>query len=338
MFKQRLRSSAFSASLRINTQKIHQAVDRLDIVPSRNADFVNRQSVKLAAVRLDLRRYQKIDDYVTHMSSCMEKAAAEGAQFVAFPELTGMVSASLLPKFDRIRQDVLSLERSDENLQEAFYLLIHTFSGFLDEVFVGTFSALANDWNLPIAAGSYYTFEGDNIVNRQLMFDGSGKLIGVQDKLFPSALERRIGVVPGDRVEVFDTVVGRMALLTAGDAMNFEPFWIAEARGADIAVAGADPFGLLPDAAVYRANENRMCVVAPGVVVDTDVLRHSTPAAVRAPFATTRNQDGLVIEGGEVAVGRVDLDRIAADFDVYSADQNPEFVRRHCGAPESTPV
>ena len=338
MFKHRLRSAAFSASLKYSVQKIHQAVDRLEILPSRNVDFVNRQAVKLAAVRLDLRRYSKLEDYVSHMNSFMARAAAEGAQFVAFPELTGMVPLLLLPKFDRILQDVRSLERSDENLREAFHLLMHTFAGFVDEVFVSTFSALASDWNLPVAAGSYYAFEGEQIVNRQLMFDQGGKLIGLQDKLILSELEHRLGVSAGDRVEVFDTALGRVALLTACDAATFEPFWIAEARGADIVVAGADPLGAAADTALYRANENHLCVVSPGVVVDTDMLRHSAPAAIRAPFATTRGQDGLIIEGGEVAVGRVDLDRIAADFDVYSADQNLDFIRRYCGTPSASPI
>lgn len=333
MIKQRLRSAAFSASLKINTQKIYSAIDRLSITPCHNADFINRQAVKLAAVRLKLRRYDKLDDFISHMNSFMEMAAAEGAQFVAFPELTGMLSASLVPKFDRLLRDAMSLDRSDDNLREAFNLAIDNLAGYFEEVFLATFSALASDWGIPVAAGSYYTFDGERIVNRQLLFDGRGKLIGAQDKLYPSDFEYMLGVSPGEKLDVFETVVGKVALLTACDALCFETFWIAEALGAEIAVAGADPLGMTQDAVIYRANENRLCVVSPGVHIDTDILRHSVPASIKAPFSLTRAQDGIVAESGEVAIGRVDLDRISADFDVYSADSNNEFIRRYCASP-----
>jgi predicted amidohydrolase len=333
MLKARMRLSAFGASLKYNQKKIDAAIDRLDILPSRNAEFVNRQAVKVGAVRLEYRRHTRLEDYIAQMNGYMQRAAAEGAQLVAFPELSGLMALWLLPGAQRLESDILALDPDANNLQEAFLLAMDSFGGFLDELFVGVFSGLARAWNLPVAAGSYYTPDGGRVVNRQMLFDGEGALIGLQDKLYLSDLERKMGVSPGEQVAVFDSPVGRIALLTAQDALSFEPFWLAKALGADLVIAGADPFGRAPDATLYRANENRLCIVGPGIVVDSPLLRHSMPAFIKAPFAATRGQDGLVIEGGEVAVGRADLDRIAADFDVYSADQNPQFVRRYCTTP-----
>lgn len=334
MLKTRMRMSAFAASVKYSEKKTEAAIDRLDIVPSRNADFINPRAIKPGAVRLEYKRHSRLEDYVSHLSGYIAKAAAEGAQLVAFPELTGLMALSLLPGFSRLERDITNLDKSDENLREGFMLAMDSFGGYIDEMFVGIFSGLARAWNLPIAAGSYYTPDGGRIVNRQLLFDGEGALIGLQDKLFLSELERRLGVSAGEELKVFDSPVGRICLLTAGDTLSFEPFWIAEALGADMVIAGADIFDKTPDIAAYRANENRLCIISPGFVVDSPLLRRSAHSAILAPFAATRGQDGTVIEGGDVAVARVDLERIAADFDVYSADQNPAFVRRFCTTPK----
>ena len=54
MLNARMRLSAFGASLKSTQKKIDAAIDRLDILPSRNAEFVNRQAVKVGAGALNI--------------------------------------------------------------------------------------------------------------------------------------------------------------------------------------------------------------------------------------------------------------------------------------------
>ena len=86
------------------------------------------------------------------MNGYMQRAAAEGAQLVAFPELSGLMALWLLPGAQRLESDILALDPDANNLQEAFLLAMDSFGGFLDELFVGVFSGLARAWNLPVAA------------------------------------------------------------------------------------------------------------------------------------------------------------------------------------------
>ena len=122
-----------------------------------------------------------------------------------------------------------------------------------------------------------------------MLFDGEGALIGLQDKLYLSDLERKMGVSPGEQVAVFDSPVGRIALLTAQDALSFEPFWLAKALGADRVIAGADPFGRAPMPPLPA--KNRLCIVGPGIVVDQSPCATVCPPLSKRPLPPRERDD-----------------------------------------------
>ncbi|MEG1849527.1 MAG: hypothetical protein RR197_03130, partial [Oscillospiraceae bacterium] len=99
----------------------------------------------------------------------------------------------------------------------------------------------------------------------------------------------------------------------------------------DVAVAGASPYGSFDgDCARYRAQENMLCVVSPGMGGGRELgLCVDAPCAITAPRAATRSRDGIVAESRDSRsiTARVDLSRAALQFDLYTADRNPEFFR-----------
>lgn len=139
-----------------------------------------------------------------------------------------------------------------------------------------------------------------------------------------------MGVSPGRRLSPGQTPVGRVALLSASCLPNYEPFFAAAAAGCTVATAGATPFTAVSDLARYRAQESGLCLLCPGIGGDgAFAIASASPAMIAAPRAATRSRDGRAAGPLQqpVVTARVDLERAASQFDLYSADRNPAFFQ-----------
>ena len=74
--------------------------------------------------------------------------------------------------------------------------------------------------------------EGDKLYCRSYLLDENGLVLGTQDLLHRSPLEKALGVVPGEEIRVFDTKAGRVAILIGQDGRTLEPLRIARGMGA----------------------------------------------------------------------------------------------------------
>jgi predicted amidohydrolase len=329
MFKSKVRAMAFVMSYLSSPERVREQVQRLDIRSDLPAPFVGAGGLKVSAVRFSPRRCKGIGDYVSQMNELVAQAVAAGSRFVAFPELCGMAAVTLLPRFPSLLSDLQKIHaHSPQEFPDALAAACEAVQGFVGEVFHNTFSPLAKGHRAIIAAGGVYQVEGGRLVNRQYLFSETGEVAGLQDKLFLSPLERRMGVAAGERLTPAETRLGRVALLTASAAPHYEPFLVASAMGCSIAVAGASPFGEDCSPLRFRAEENRLCIVSAGISGSGELgLAVDRAPAVFAPRVSTRTRDGQfeAKTPTEVLSARLDLTRAAAQFDLYSADRNPEF-------------
>ncbi|WMJ82782.1 nitrilase-related carbon-nitrogen hydrolase [Oscillospiraceae bacterium LTW-04] len=333
MYKLRLKASAFAMSYLSNEEKVRAQVRNLHPHTDKPAPFLGAGGVKVSAVCFKPKVYKSIRDYITHMNNYVAAAAASGSQLIAFPELCGMAAMSIMPGFSTLNADLKKLNEADiEEQKEALFAVCETVQGFVGEIFHNTFSQLAQSHRIIIAAGGLFQLEDKQLYNRQFLFSETGEVVGIQDKLFLSSWEKRVGVTAGTRITPGDTHIGRIAMLDGLALKHYEPFWIAASSGCSFAVAGASPFFVTDYAlARFRAQEQGLCVLSPGICGGQECgPSFSSPAGIYAPRAATRSRDGIAAEGGDqtVITARVDLSRASSQFDLYSDDKNPRFFQR----------
>ncbi|MBR7150072.1 MAG: hypothetical protein IKD01_03570, partial [Oscillospiraceae bacterium] len=265
----------------------------------------------------------------TKMNSYIAEPAAQGSALVAFPELCGMETMTLMPRFSNILSDLHRLKSADEEeKREAFFTVCETVQGFVSEIFLNVFSQLARSHRMIIAAGGIYQIENGKLYNRQFLFSEEGDVIGIQDKLFLSPAERMLGVTAGEKLVPGVSRIGKIALLGGEVAQHYEPFWIASRLRCRYAVTSASPFGS-PDLELlrFRAQEQELCILAPGLVGGRELrLSFDSPAGIFVPRDLCDDQSGVLAGGCDrLITGKVDFVRCADSFDLYSADKNIRF-------------
>ncbi len=296
------------------------------------APFLSAGGLRTAAVCASFERLKNLNSYISAQNEILSRASQAGCQIVAFPELSAMPVASLMPGFPAIQAELRALWDSDDRQKrvESFYEFCATVQGFIGEIFLNTFSQLARGHRMIVAAGGLYQVENGVLTNRQYLFTDTGEVSAAQDKLYPDRWERSMGVSAGKKLSPGQTPLGRVALLSASCLSDYEPFFAAAAAGCTVATAGATPFTPVSDLARYRAQESGLCLLCPGIQKGSAfAVAGSSPAMIAAPRAATRSRDGRAAGPSlqPLVTARVDLERAASQFDLYSADRNPAFFQ-----------
>lgn len=344
MYRIPLKASAFAMSYISSEEKVRTLARAVAPRTDHHAPFIGAGGIKVAAVRFNLRRYKSLHDFIYDINEYIEFACAAGSHLVAFPELCGMAALSIMPKYSLIASHLMRLKNAgDEQRAAALYTVCETSQGFLSEIFHNTFSVLARNHRVIIAAGGLYQIEDKKLYNRQFLFSEDGDVAGIQDKLMLSSAEKRLGVSAGESLTPADTNIGRVALLSGGMLPHYEPFWLSRAMDCSIAVAGASPFLISDsDLARFRAQEERLCIISPSICGGEDLglgLSFSAPAGVYAPRSATRTRDGISAGEDEnrCACARVDLERAKMQIDLYSDDRNARFMQHLVSEKKGTP-
>ena len=102
----------------------------------------------------------------------------------------------------------------------------------LDGPAVRKFSEAAKKWNMFVTAGLYLTIEGKTY-NCAVLFDRKGEIVALHKKIHLPAGEE-YQVMHGDKLEVFDTELGRIGLLVCWDLQFPEAARILALKGADL--------------------------------------------------------------------------------------------------------
>ena len=331
-------------ALKGSEKKIVKVIDRLDIIRSDNLNFVDPGAVKVSAVPLKLRQYRNLDELVEHFNEKMAQAVGSGAQLVVMPELIGLASLMLVPKYERILSD-FKLTPSGKRPQLLSDVLFEYFD-FMQEVYFTTFSELACQYGVYLLAGSLYLFEGEHLYNRAYLFDPDGDIIGCQDKLHLTEMEASIGVMPGTHLELFDLRVGKACAAIGQDSGYFEVYRIAKGLGAQMMLCpnANINYGCRYSAfadAYLRVQETSMYAVKATLTGDIMQQRFGGASGVYCPSSLAEDKQG-VLTGSEtdlerVLTCRINLGKLDAAFNPYFCDSNEEFsalfAERHYGRP-----
>ena len=262
--------------------------------------------VRLCAIQHRMRWIDSWEEFEKLCGFFVDAAAHSQADFVLFPELVTSQLIGMQP---------------GRTPADAVRALAHLTPQYLE-----FFSRMAVRHNVNVVGGSQFTLEGDRLLNVAYLFRRDGT-IEQQPKLHVFPDERRWwGVEPGDRIGVFETDRGRVAILPSYDVQFPELARVAVGRGAQIIFV---PFSV-EDRAGYlrvryccqaRAVENDVYVVAAGTTGNVPFAPHAdthyAQSGIFTPLDYTFARDGIA---GETTPNVETL--VTADVDL-------ELLRRH---------
>lgn len=186
----------------------------LDHIEDTKLRFQSVSRIRLCLVQYLMRRVESFDEFARQCEFFVDIGSEYKSDFVVFPELLTTQLLCLV--------DAKSPADAARRLAE-----------FTPE-YLELFNDLAVRYNVNIIGGSQFAIEDENLYNVSYLFRRDGS-IGKQYKIHVTPNEKRWwGISPGNRVEVFDTDRGKIAILLCYDIEFPELARIAVARGASI--------------------------------------------------------------------------------------------------------
>ncbi|MBD3165135.1 GNAT family N-acetyltransferase [bacterium] len=186
----------------------------IDYMPDSAKVYRSSRPVRISAIQYKMRAINSFDEFAGQCEYFVDTASEYKADFILFPEL--------------LTTQLLSFVEEKHPGQAARKLAEFT-PDYLD-----LFNRLAVEYNINIIGGSHFTLEGEKLYNAAYLFQRSGE-INRQVKLHNTPDERDWwGLSPGNKVEVFDTDRGRIAILICYDIEFPEVVRIAVEKGARI--------------------------------------------------------------------------------------------------------
>jgi predicted amidohydrolase/ribosomal protein S18 acetylase RimI-like enzyme len=273
-----------------------------DFQPVTKRVFKTSEPVRICVVQYMMRQIKSFEDFANQVEYFTDVASDAGADFAVFPELF----TTQLMSFLNERSPSMAIRKLTEYTEQ----------------YIELFTALAVRYNVNIIGGSHVVKEDDeNIYNISYLFRRDGT-IEKQYKLHITPNERKWwGISAGDRVEVFDTDCGKIAIQICYDIEFPELARIATEMGAKIIFTPfctEDRQGYLRVryCAQARAVENQIYTVISGTVGNLpqteNVDIQYAQSGIFAPSDFEFARDGIVGETSPnlemVVIGDVDLE------------------------------
>lgn len=277
--------------------------------------------VRVCATQYDQRRIHSFDDFTDQVEYFAHSAANYDSHLLLFPEL---VTAQLCSTFTR---GIALLDAVEE---------LAALAPRIDAVF----RDVAMRHRLHVVGGTTPIRGANGMRNVAHLYTPSGGTY-TQEKLHITPAEREFwGITPGDGVKVFETALGRLAIVVCYDIEFPELVRMLVDSGVDIIL---NPFATderksylrVRYCAQARAVENMVYVVMSGNVGG---LSHSPSmalnfgqAAICTPSDFAFPMNGIAAEGiiNTQTVVIADLDLGALDIQRQSASVRPLLDRRH---------
>jgi predicted amidohydrolase len=258
--------------------------------------------LRVSAVQYHLHTIQSFEEFEAQVTHYVKTAEEFESDFVLFPELftTQLMSVA-----------------GGKNHPNA--LTIEELPKFTD-AYMNLFTSLAKGTGMHIIGGTHIIEEQGRLYNAAYLFYPDGT-IAEQRKLHITPAEiKGWNMAAGDKLQIFDTAKGRIAILTCYDIEFPEIVRMARARGADVIFCPSctddrHGFHRVRYTCHARTIENQVYVVTTGTVGSlptVDFMRGNYgQAAVLTP------NDVPFPPGGILAAGEINHDMvITADLDL----------------------
>ena len=187
----------------------------LDYKPGGKRRFHNAiEPIRLCVVQYQMRAIGSFEEFARQCEYFIDVASDYKCDFVLFPEL---FTTQLLSCVEPTRPGLAARRLAEFTPQ-----------------YLELFTEMAVKYNVNVIGGSHFVVEHETLYNISYLFRRDGS-IGKQYKLHITPSERKWwGVSPGDKVEVFDTDCGPIAIQICYDIEFPEATRIAANKGAKI--------------------------------------------------------------------------------------------------------
>jgi predicted amidohydrolase/ribosomal protein S18 acetylase RimI-like enzyme len=263
----------------------HMEWKNLDYRPSEHRRWRTVQSVRVGAVQYQMRSVASFEEFAQQVAFFVDVASDYRCDFVVFPELFTL--------------QLLGLAKSKRPGLAARKLAEFT------PKYLSLMTGLAIKHDVNIVGGSLFCIEHGKLYNISYLFRRNGTL-GKQYKLHVTPSERKWwGVEGGQKLEVFETDRGRVAINVCYDVEFPELARMAAKGGAQILFVpfnteGRHGYLRVRHCAQARAIENHLYVVIAGCtgnlprVENADI--HYAQSAVLTPVDIPFARDGVADE------------------------------------------
>ncbi len=259
-------------------------------------------TVRIAAVQYLLRSIDDWSGFENQVRFVMKAAGEYKPQFVLFPEIFTTQLLSFLDTTD-------------------MYTAVRALNEFTER-YVALFVELAKQWKVHIIGGSHPTITDGRMYNTAYLFTPGGKVF-TQDKIHLTRWEKeKWKGDSGNKLRVFDTPHGRIAILICYDIEFPELARKVSEQGADIIFVPSctddkQGFWRVRYCCHARAIENQVYVAVTGTVGNLPVEGlglHFGQAAVITPSDFAFARDGIAAEGvpnmEKIIIADVDLGKL----------------------------
>jgi predicted amidohydrolase/predicted N-acetyltransferase YhbS len=275
--------------------------NNVDYLASSKQHFKSSYPVRICVVQYMMREINSFENFAQQCEYFVDVASDASSDFVVFPEIVTTQLMSFLN------------ERSPSNA-------VRRLTRFTPQ-YMELFTDLAVRYNVNIIGGSHFVEEDDEIYNIAYLFRRDGS-IEKQYKIHITPNERKWwGISPGNKVRVFDTDCGRIAIQICYDIEFPELARIATDKGAKIifvpfCTEDRQGFLRVKYCAQARAVENQIYTVISGTVGHLPHTENMdiqyAQSAIFAPSDFEFARDGIVGETNAniemVLIGDVDLE------------------------------
>jgi predicted amidohydrolase len=241
--------------------------------------------VRVCAVQYQMRMISSFDEFAQNCEYFIDAASDYRCDIVLFPEMFTMQLLTFMPN------------KSPGNAIRS----LHGFTTRYEELFTN----LSIKYNINIIAGSHLVVENDDLYNVSYLFRRDGTF-AKQYKIHISPHERKWwGVKPGHKVQVFDTDIGKIAILICYDVEFPELARIAVSKGAQILFV---PFNTderrgylrVRYCSQARAIENQVYMVLAGCVGNLPAVENLdiqyAQSAIFTPSDVEFHMEGIAME------------------------------------------
>jgi predicted amidohydrolase/ribosomal protein S18 acetylase RimI-like enzyme len=186
----------------------------IDYVPDAKQRVSAIAPVRVCVIQYQMRKIRNFNEFANACEYFIDVASDYKCDFILFPEI---FTTQLLSFIKRSRPGLAAREIAEFTQQ-----------------YIEMFSSLSIKYNINIIGGSHFTLEEDKLFNISYLFQRNG-VINKQYKIHITPNEKRWwGVEGGNKVEVFNTDSGKIAILICYDIEFPELARIANQKGAKI--------------------------------------------------------------------------------------------------------
>lgn len=215
----------------------------LEYSPRPERRYLASRNLRVCSVQYGLRSISGFEDFARQTEYFVDVASEKKCDFAIFPEL---LTSQLL--------SCISAKRPEQGARK---LAEYT------PQYLELFSGLAIRYNINISAGSTFVLEDELLYNVAFLFQRDGR-VERQYKLHVTPDERRWwGVEPGDKLNVFRTDRGKVAILMGYDIEFPELARLAVAKGARLI--------FVPFCTSERHDFHRMAVCARARCIENEI-------------------------------------------------------------------